>query len=144
MLVNEVAAIDVDGQLLRTAQSNAAAGIKAAHLAGGCACCSVSGELQAALHELASSSSYQQLDYLVSEAPGQSACATVACDVDVMLKWSKAAGRRRDNVQSSYSTRTGLSRPCACPADELMWLSMCQLPRLLVVGFAVCCCHTAA
>jgi hypothetical protein len=65
VLVNEVAAIDVDGQLLRTTQSNAAAGIKAAQLAGGCACCSVSGDLQAALHELASSSSYQQLDYLV-------------------------------------------------------------------------------
>jgi len=65
VLVNEVAALDVDGQLLSTTQSNAAAGIKAAQLAGGCACCSVSSNLQAALHELAGSSSYQQLDYLV-------------------------------------------------------------------------------
>jgi G3E family GTPase len=67
VLVNEVAALDVDGQLLSTSQSNAAAGIKAAQLAGGCACCSVSGDLQAALHELAGSSSYQQLDYLVGQ-----------------------------------------------------------------------------
>lgn len=66
VLVNEVAALDVDGQLLSTSQSNAAAGIRAAQLAGGCACCSVSGDLQAALHDLAGSSSYQQLDYLVS------------------------------------------------------------------------------
>lgn len=66
VLVNEVASLDVDGQLLSTAQSNASAGIKAAaHLAGGCACCSVSSNLQEALHELAGSSNYQQLDYLV-------------------------------------------------------------------------------
>lgn len=66
VLVNEVACVDVDGQLLSTARSNAAAGIKSsAQLAGGCACCSVSSNLQGALHELAGSSSYQQLDYLV-------------------------------------------------------------------------------
>lgn len=64
--MNEVAALDVDGQLLSTAQSNAAAGIRSAQLSGGCACCSVSGDLQAALHQLAGSSSYTQLDYLVS------------------------------------------------------------------------------
>jgi hypothetical protein len=66
VLVNEVASLDVDSQLLQTQQSNAAAGIKAARLAGGCACCAVAGDLQAALAELAGSPSYQQLDYLVS------------------------------------------------------------------------------
>jgi G3E family GTPase len=65
VLVNEVAHLDVDSQLLNTQQSNAAAGIKAAHLAGGCACCSVSADLQAALSEMASSINYQKLDYLV-------------------------------------------------------------------------------
>jgi G3E family GTPase len=66
VLVNEVASLDVDSQLLHTQQSNAAAGIKAARLAGGCACCAVAGDLEAALAELANSPSYQQLDYLVS------------------------------------------------------------------------------
>ncbi len=65
VLVNEVASIDVDSQLLNAQHSNAAAGIRTAQLAGGCACCAVSGELHAALAELAGSSSYQQLDYLV-------------------------------------------------------------------------------
>lgn len=74
VLVNEVASLDVDGQLLATSQSNAAAGIKAAQLAGGCACCSVSDDLQAALHDLAGSSSYQQLDYLVRQQQQQPAC----------------------------------------------------------------------
>lgn len=65
--------MDVDSQLLNTQQSNAAAGIKAAHLAGGCACCSVSADLQAALADLANSSNYQQLDYLVSIRPAEAA-----------------------------------------------------------------------
>jgi hypothetical protein len=66
VLVNEVASLDVDSQLLNAQQSNAAAGIKAVRLAGGCACCAVAGNLEAALAELASSPSYQHLDYLVS------------------------------------------------------------------------------
>jgi G3E family GTPase len=75
--VNEVASLDVDSQLLHTQQSNAAAGIKAARLAGGCACCTVAGDLEAALAELAGSPSYQQLDYLVS--------VTTHCDSVMLL-----------------------------------------------------------
>lgn len=70
VLVNEVDSLDVDSQLLNAAHSNAAAGIKAARLAGGCACCAVSSDLDAALAELAGSSSYQELDYLVSRMHG--------------------------------------------------------------------------
>eukprot|EP00879_Flechtneria_rotunda_P033405 GHRR01036993.1.p1 GENE.GHRR01036993.1~~GHRR01036993.1.p1 ORF type:complete len:102 (-),score=41.41 GHRR01036993.1:287-592(-) len=66
VLVNEVAELDVDGQLLSTQQTNAAAGIRPVRLSGGCACCNVSSDLQAALEELAGSSNYQHLDYLVS------------------------------------------------------------------------------
>lgn len=65
VLVNEAASLDVDSQLLAAQQANAAAGIKAARLAGGCACCAVAGDLQAALAELACSPNYQHLDYLV-------------------------------------------------------------------------------
>jgi hypothetical protein len=81
VLVNEVATLDVDGQLLATSQSNAAAGIKAAQLAGGCACCSVSDDLQAALHDLAGSSSYQQLDYLVRQQQQAAFSIQHACSV---------------------------------------------------------------
>lgn len=68
MLVNEVAHLDVDSQLLNASSSNAAAGIKAVQLSGGCACCAVSSDLTKALADLVGSSSYQQLDHLVSTA----------------------------------------------------------------------------
>jgi G3E family GTPase len=74
VLVNEVASLDVDSQLLAAQQSNAAAGIKAAQLAGGCACCTVAGSLQEALMELAGSADYAHLDYLVSSICGPYVC----------------------------------------------------------------------
>jgi hypothetical protein len=103
--VNEVAALDVDGQLLSTSQSNAAAGIRSAQLSGGCACCSVSGDLQAALHQLAGSSSYTQLDYLVSTMQHNivqymyvlerytvhSACGAVRVQYSTCTSWQAAA-----------------------------------------------------
>lgn len=70
VLVNEVAHLDVDSQLLNTSSSNAAAGIRAAHLAGGCACCSVSSDLHKALSDVVGSSNYQHLDYLVRRSTG--------------------------------------------------------------------------
>jgi G3E family GTPase len=57
VLVNKVANLDVGGQLLRTLGSNAAVCVKAAQLAGGCACCSVSDDPQASLEDIARSSS---------------------------------------------------------------------------------------
>jgi Ni2+-binding GTPase involved in maturation of urease and hydrogenase len=82
VLVNEAAAIDIDGQLLSTQRTNAAAaGVTPAatrELAGGCACCSASSDLQAALQQLASSSSYAALDYLLLETSGVSDAGALA------------------------------------------------------------------
>lgn len=83
MLVNEVAQLDVDSQLLNTTSSNAAAGIKATQLSGGCACCAVSNDLKTALDELTASSSYQQLDYLVRRMETTTTAATAAAVIAV-------------------------------------------------------------
>ncbi|GFR41073.1 hypothetical protein Agub_g1713, partial [Astrephomene gubernaculifera] len=52
VLVNEVGHIDVDSQLLNAKQSNAALGVPASDLSGGCVCCSRWEDLQAALRQL--------------------------------------------------------------------------------------------
>lgn len=49
----------------RRSQRNAAVGVRAAELAGGCACCAVAGAFGDALAALTASPSYHDLDYLV-------------------------------------------------------------------------------
>eukprot|EP00775_Hariotina_reticulata_P001519 gene1519-1856_t len=154
VLVNEVAHLDVDSQLLNTQQSNAAAGIKAAHLAGGCACCSVSADLQAALADLASSSNYQQLDYL-----GEHGCSVMLYDVGLdpscclqLLETSgvadaeplaaslTAAGFRLTAVVAVIDAEAGLAvlkQPIAVAqlrAADVVVLNKCDLASLAVMS----------
>ncbi len=65
VLINEVGEVDLDSQLVNAKQSNAAVGVNATELAGGCACCAVQGQLEQALADLVSSASYGSLDALV-------------------------------------------------------------------------------
>jgi hypothetical protein len=53
-------------------QSNAAVGVPTASLAGGCACCTVHGDLLAALKQLAAQAS-SSIDYLVGAAAAAAA-----------------------------------------------------------------------
>ncbi|GBF97109.1 hypothetical protein Rsub_10120 [Raphidocelis subcapitata] len=78
VLVNEVAALDVDSAALNARQRNAAVGVRAAELSGGCACCTVSGAFGDALAALVASSAYQELDYLVVETSGAADAAALA------------------------------------------------------------------
>ncbi|WIA21989.1 hypothetical protein OEZ85_004344 [Tetradesmus obliquus] len=101
VLVNEAASLDVDSQLLAAQQANAAAGIKAARLAGGCACCAVAGDLQAALAELACSPNYQHLDYLLLETSG-------VADAEPLAASLAAAGFRLAGVVVLVDAEAGL------------------------------------
>jgi cobalamin biosynthesis protein CobW len=49
ILVNEIAEIDIDGQLLNTTEHNAGMGICTRELINGCVCCSASDDLRAAV-----------------------------------------------------------------------------------------------
>lgn len=76
-------------------QSNAAVGVKAAEVAGGCACCAVRGELEHALAELVSTSSYASLDALVGVR--RLLCHRHACSLlcSAMLRYVCADGMLR-------------------------------------------------
>ena len=65
MLVNEVGAVDIDSQLVNVQRNNAALGVPLVPLSGGCACCTVNGDLQGAIKTLLRDTG-QQYDYLVS------------------------------------------------------------------------------
>ena len=49
VLVNEIAEIDIDGQLLNTIEHNAGMGICTREIVNGCVCCSASDDLRAAV-----------------------------------------------------------------------------------------------
>ena len=52
VLVNEIAEIDIDGQLLNAAQNNAGLGICTRELVSGCVCCSASDDLRTAVRAI--------------------------------------------------------------------------------------------
>eukprot|EP00959_Pyramimonas_sp_CCMP1952_P030155 632354-Pyramimonas_sp.AAC.1 len=69
VLVNEVGAVDIDSQLVNVQRNNAALGVPLVPLSGGCACCTVNGDLQGAIKTLLRDTG-QQYDYLLLETSG--------------------------------------------------------------------------
>eukprot|EP00879_Flechtneria_rotunda_P032504 GHRR01035720.1.p1 GENE.GHRR01035720.1~~GHRR01035720.1.p1 ORF type:complete len:581 (+),score=283.94 GHRR01035720.1:1040-2782(+) len=129
VLVNEVAELDVDGQLLSTQQTNAAAGIRPVRLSGGCACCNVSSDLQAALEELAGSSNYQHLDYLLLETSG-------VADAGPLADTLAAAGFRLTgvvtviDVEAAQTVLTQDVTQAQLRAADIVVLNKCDLASL--------------
>ncbi|KAI8463796.1 MAG: CobW/HypB/UreG, nucleotide-binding domain-containing protein [Monoraphidium minutum] len=78
VLVNEVGDVDIDSALVNARQRNAAVGVRAADLSGGCACCAVAGAFGDALAELAGGSAYHDLDYLLVETSGAADASSLA------------------------------------------------------------------
>ncbi|KAF8063826.1 yciC [Scenedesmus sp. PABB004] len=129
VLVNEVAALDVDSQLLGARAANAAAGVKPAPLAGGCVCCDTSGELAAALAQLAGSPAYQGLDCLLLETSG-------VADAEPLAAALAGAGFRLAAVVAVVDAEAGQAALCQdvavaqLRAADVAVLNKCDLASL--------------
>eukprot|EP00897_Mesotaenium_endlicherianum_P006259 jgi/Mesen1/5661/ME000286S04873 len=77
VLVNELGEIDVDSMLLNTAQHSAALGLSSVHLASGCACCNIRGQLADAVGAIMRGP--HRFDHLIIEAcmPSSSSSSTI-------------------------------------------------------------------
>ncbi|GIL73249.1 hypothetical protein Vretimale_4853 [Volvox reticuliferus] len=143
VLVNEVGQLDVDSKLLNAKQGNAALGLPAVDLSGGCVCCARAEDLTAALRELrvppaaaasgpsSSSSSFCQsssapCDYLLVETSG-------AADAGPLAEALMAAGYRLDAVVAVVDAEAGrqaLEHPVAhaqISCADVVVLNKCDL-----------------
>ncbi|KAG2450152.1 hypothetical protein HYH02_000254 [Chlamydomonas schloesseri] len=140
VLVNEVGRVDVDSELVNAKQSNAALGLPAADLSGGCICCSRSEDLAAALRRLRAppaaaaaaggggggAAAAAPCDYLLVETSG-------AADAGPLAEALIDAGFRLDAVVAVVDAEAGreaLQHPVAraqvCCADVVV-LNKCDL-----------------
>ncbi|GLC44351.1 hypothetical protein PLESTB_000479000 [Pleodorina starrii] len=139
VLVNEVGQLDVDSQLVNAKQGNAALGLPAVDLSGGCVCCSKSEDLAAALRQLraqpaassassasASPSSSAPCDYLLVETSG-------AADAGPLAEALVGGGFRLDAVVTVVDAEAGaealrhpVARAQVCCADVVV-VNKCDL-----------------
>ncbi|GLI69138.1 hypothetical protein VaNZ11_013695 [Volvox africanus] len=142
VLVNEVGQIDVDSKLVNAKQGNAALGLPAVDLSGGCVCCSRAGDLAAALRGLRAppaaaapglsaspsfcQSSSATCDYLLVETSG-------AADAGPLAEALTAAGFRLDAVVAVVDAEAGrqaLEHPVAqaqISCADVVVLNKCDL-----------------
>eukprot|EP00198_Chlamydomonas_reinhardtii_P013938 XP_001703275.1 predicted protein [Chlamydomonas reinhardtii] len=140
VLINEVGRVDVDSELVNAKQSNAALGLPATDLSGGCICCSRSEDLAAALRRLrappaaagpgggggATAADAAPCDYLLVETSG-------AADAGPLAEALVEAGFRLDAVVAVVDAEAGpeaLKHPVAraqvCCSDVVV-LNKCDL-----------------
>ncbi|KAG2500026.1 hypothetical protein HYH03_002307 [Edaphochlamys debaryana] len=137
VLVNEVGRVDVDSDLVNAKQGNAALGLPAADLSGGCVCCSRSEDLEAALRRLRApagggaglgggGADAAPCDYLLVETSG-------AADAGPLAEALVAGGFRLDCVVAVVDAEAGpdaLRQPVAraqVGCADVVVLNKCDL-----------------